>query len=596
MTEVLDQPVIDLPPIDAALIDAPAPRTDVAVAAAAALDLAKVDLTDVALAQFGPWRQSVAEVQQNIATLALDLSIQARIDEAKSLRRRLFDQPRADIRKVSKDLKSKLAKVSKAIGAEEDAAVAAYDEAEKPLTAQIEAAQKIIDDEKEAKRQAENVRLSGLREAVDAIMAKWLERCNAEGMTAERLGKGIEGLELTPTPAEVIDVAEYWRTKKQETLQVMDKLKAAAAAREEAARLEAQRLENERIAAEQARVAAELAERQRALAEQAAALARQAEAIEAARQRAITPAVACVKDSLTHEPAATEGKADTPEPGKLEAAPIQRSGGQPIVMGAAVASGPLHPSTEDDWDEIPACPGCGAMAGCCQDFPNCPGGQPVPAVHPANSNEENHDDESDRGRPRRLAGEGDAVEPGQRGEPDERVRHDGGPEHDSGLLRAFPSGTAHQGDAEHSEACGRGLTDTTSGADAVLGGRGSYAWKMNEARRLRDYTGFMAEANKAVEAVRAAQLCDTDDHGADLLLDPGTAAAEAAEFAELEAIADGPPGGFVTSDLLDACADFVALVAQARGTNFPSQPKMGPEWWTALYAAADKMLATGEVL
>lgn len=101
MTEVLD-----------------APRTDVAKAASTAVDLKKVDLTDVALAQFGPWREDVAGTVANIATLALDLSNQARIDEAKSLRHRLINLPMADIRKVSKALKSKLTKVSKSVGEE----------------------------------------------------------------------------------------------------------------------------------------------------------------------------------------------------------------------------------------------------------------------------------------------------------------------------------------------------------------------------------------------------------------------------------------------------------------------------------------------
>lgn len=205
--------------------------------------------------------------------------------------------------------------------------------------------------------------------------------------------------------------------------------------------------------------------------------------IEAARQRAITPAA----------PAATEGKADTPELGTLEAAPIQRSE-MAVLQSAGQHSQESAGSTPAGRQE------CSAHGGA---------------------------DEA-------------------RGEPAE----------DSEDLSGVAPGPLHPS-----------TEDTTSGA--APGGTKAYIHP------------------------------DTDDHGADLVLDPGTAAAEAAEaaeFAELESLADGPPGGFVTSDLLDACADFVALVAQARGTNFPSQPKMGPEWWTALYAAADKMRATGEVL
>lgn len=36
-------------------------------------------------------------------------------------------------------------------------------------------------------------------------------------------------------------------------------------------------------------------------------------------------------------------------------------------------------NTQDDMDDIPACPYCGAMAGACDAYPNCPNG-PNPAA------------------------------------------------------------------------------------------------------------------------------------------------------------------------------------------------------------------------
>ena len=77
---------LEFPPIAA-----PALRTEVATAAAGALDLEKINLTDLALAKFGDWRGAVAAVKANLGSLALDLSTQARVNDAKSLRERLIN-------------------------------------------------------------------------------------------------------------------------------------------------------------------------------------------------------------------------------------------------------------------------------------------------------------------------------------------------------------------------------------------------------------------------------------------------------------------------------------------------------------------------
>lgn len=251
MNDTLEFPEI----VDAA----PAPRTDVAVAAAGAIDLAKIDLTDVALAQFGKWRPAAAKLKADNEKLVLDLSTQAKIDEAVSLRQRTINQPKAAANKVATALKSKFAQTSKSVGAEVEALHKAYDEAGEPLTAQITAAQKKLDDEKEAKRKAEEARLQGLRDTVDQIMVKWLDRCKVDGMTAERITAGIELFAKMPMPAEVADVKAYWATTYADTAASMVALRDAANGREVAAALEAQRVENARLAAESERLQAELA-------------------------------------------------------------------------------------------------------------------------------------------------------------------------------------------------------------------------------------------------------------------------------------------------------------------------------------------------
>jgi hypothetical protein len=239
--------VLDFPPIDA---PAPAvPKTELATAAHTALDLAKFDLTDVALAQFGDWRAHVAGVTANLSTLALDLSTQAKIDEAKSLRHRLIGQPRAEARKVSKELKSKLAKVSKAIGAEEDAAVAAYDEAEKLITPQIEARQSALDAEKEAARAAEAARVQKHQDGI-ATIRSYLGM--AKGLPSSRIALGIEKLRAMTFGAEWEEFAVEAANAQCQTIEALRQLLA-------------QTQEAEAKAAEQARIAAEHAAQQQAL-------------------------------------------------------------------------------------------------------------------------------------------------------------------------------------------------------------------------------------------------------------------------------------------------------------------------------------------
>lgn len=263
-----------------------APRADVAVAAPAALDLRKIDLTDVALSKFGDWRKETADTKAELDNLALDLSTQARIDEAVSLRHRKINAPLALARKASAGLKSKLTSVSKSVGAELEAIESAWADVATAITPQIEAAQKKIDDAKEAARLAEEARLQGLRAAVDDTMNLWVDRCTVDGITAERIGNGIAALRELPMPQYVADVAAYWTHAKAEALVSMTRLQHEAAAREEAARLEAQRLENERVAAEQRAEAERLAEQQRLLAEQAAELQRKVDAIAAQEREA----------------------------------------------------------------------------------------------------------------------------------------------------------------------------------------------------------------------------------------------------------------------------------------------------------------------
>ena len=274
--------LLDLPAIDETLIDAPtaplAPTTAVATAAAQAIDPAKADLQVIALAHFGDWRGTVKTATDKFTGLVLDLSNQSKIDDAKKLRWRLVGIPRADARKVAKELKSKLSKVSKAIGAEEEAIVAALDAAEAIINQQIEPAEAKLQAERDEKARIDRERVAAL-DAKLASLSNWIERCKEPGITAERIANGIKALHMLELdPDEWQGHLSRALVRRAEVVDVMRQIHMDTLAAEmRTAELERQRVENERIAAEQA-------EHQRRINEQAAELVareRQARAITA---------------------------------------------------------------------------------------------------------------------------------------------------------------------------------------------------------------------------------------------------------------------------------------------------------------------------
>lgn len=268
MNALLDFPAI----MDVDQMAAPQePRTAVAVAASNALDLKKVNLTDVALAQFGDWRTALAEAQARIKGIAWNVSTPKGLADIKSVRQRESKEPRAEANKIADALASKLTKVSKEVRAEQAAIVAAWDKLAEPLTAIIDAREAELAEEarKEAEAKAERERIE--QEALEAFNARlrtiraYVAHCQAPGMTAERIATGMKTLESfdvsDPVPARAVELADA----QCRTLEDMRVMHAQATGREqEAARQEEIRKENERVArelaAERERIAAELAE------------------------------------------------------------------------------------------------------------------------------------------------------------------------------------------------------------------------------------------------------------------------------------------------------------------------------------------------
>mgnify|MGYP003439669714 CR=1 FL=1 len=167
------------------------PRTEVATAAATALDLERIDLTKIALAKFGDWLGDVSAVTANLNTMVLDLSTAAKCKEARSLRQRLIGTPVADARKIAAGIKSKMAATSKAVGAELEIIEQAYDKADALILPKIEAREQELEAERQEKARIEAERVRVLKERMATIGA-YLTACQAPGMTAARIEKGIE--------------------------------------------------------------------------------------------------------------------------------------------------------------------------------------------------------------------------------------------------------------------------------------------------------------------------------------------------------------------------------------------------------------------
>lgn len=219
---------------------------------AAPPDLKKLDLTDVALAKFGDWRAEVAAVRANLKTLALDLSTQSKVDEAKSLRFRLIGQPRADARKVCKELKSKLTAVSRAVGEAEAEVVKAWDEAEALITPQIDQRQAELDHEREERARIERERVAALEAGV-ARLQGYADA--AIGQPAEKIARGITALEAMTFPPERWQ--EFAARAAEACDQTLGKLRTLHAQAVELEQLRAQQQADEAAAAEIRRMAGE---------------------------------------------------------------------------------------------------------------------------------------------------------------------------------------------------------------------------------------------------------------------------------------------------------------------------------------------------
>jgi hypothetical protein len=261
-----DTAELDLLPIDTA---PPVAQTAVAVAASQALDLEKMDLAAIVRSGFQPARDKAAEATKTLTGVVHDLSTQAKVDAAISLRQRLIKDPVADVRKLTKGIKSKLTAASMLAGEQEEQVLAGFTAAEALITPQIDAAKAKLEAERQAKAAAESARKAKHEENLQRLTVA-PQRARETGADSTKIAEGIAALEVLP-------ISEAWE-------EFRERAEAARVAAIEALRaLHAEVLAREQQAAEN--------ERLRALAEQQAAELKRLRQAEAARQEAETQAL-----------------------------------------------------------------------------------------------------------------------------------------------------------------------------------------------------------------------------------------------------------------------------------------------------------------
>jgi hypothetical protein len=264
---------LELVPVET---DAPAKP---AAVSKATTDLTKIDLKAVALSRFGDWRPAAAALVEKYKGVAFDTMTTKGYEEATKARAEVR-APRYAAQNVSKASKSELAQVSKAIGAEEQAIIAALADTEEAIDAQIRAADERKAREKAEREQRERDRKRAHEERLAALRGYVAQ---AQGLPAARIANGIVAVEaILINPADWEEYAEQATQAKEETLASLRALLARTQAAEaEAAERERQRAEQARIAEEQRAEAARL----KAAADELAMKQREAEA-ELKRQQA----------------------------------------------------------------------------------------------------------------------------------------------------------------------------------------------------------------------------------------------------------------------------------------------------------------------
>lgn len=272
-------------------------------------------------------------------------------DKAARSDRMLCVTLRASVEKRRRVLKAPALDFGRQIDAEAARIVGEVEKLEAPIDAQIKVDEDRREAERKARAEAEALRLSGLCDVADDVMAKWVARCTAEGMTSERVAGGLIAFAGVLMPTELSEVREHWDAAHWDAMHKMTSIRDDLARNEEAARAVAQRLEFERVAAEQRAEADRLDAQQSEMQAQADAI--QAERDKLAAEQAAAAAAAAPEPEA---PAPTAPAAEPQEQASLDPlepqspppSPLQRLLG---LIAAHRATGKKNPGAAW-WPEI----------------------------------------------------------------------------------------------------------------------------------------------------------------------------------------------------------------------------------------------------
>lgn len=311
--DLLPFPTIDEPPATAASVQVAVKATP------SEIDLKKIDLTDVALAQFGNWRADVAQAAETLKDVAWDVSTTKGLTDIKDVRNKVSKIPRADANKTADALVSKLTQVNKRVRTEQALIVAAYDSLAAPLSAVIDEREAVLAAEKAERDRIEAERVAKHRAGIETIRGYAVQ---AQGKTAWQIASGIDRVRHLSFGPEWDEFTAEAFSARDETVAALMALHDQTHAREaEAARIETQRIE-------QARVAAEQAERQRQLDEMAADMHRKMEAIAAKESAAAALAEQQRFEAAQADAAWAAGQRDREAQGRANAAIIAAQNSQ----------------------------------------------------------------------------------------------------------------------------------------------------------------------------------------------------------------------------------------------------------------------------
>ena len=244
-----------------------------------------IEIVTGALAEFDRVDSGLASLSATYASVVFDVATSKGMDAAKAARAAIRE-PRYQVEKVRKGAKAPLLAIGKKIDSEAARITARLLELEDPIDLQIKTEESRKEAERQAKIEAERLRVANIQERIAEIRGAVTAAANSPSALILEHRGDIERMTIDESFAELQASAE---AAKAETMAALDDLHAKALAREEESRrIVAERAELERLRREDAeRQAAAEAERRREQAEidahNAAERARLAEEDRAAR-------------------------------------------------------------------------------------------------------------------------------------------------------------------------------------------------------------------------------------------------------------------------------------------------------------------------